>query len=640
LRGAHAALSLYQDARGEMAKLTAARHRLTFLTDQALHGKTVEGGRGLGTGDARGSEPWWMREPAYGARRAIEHTREEIARRRAQVASLLAIARSQVDANVADAGETGESAQRRIYAGAAAWHMGEWRQGIAQGDAERAALHRFAVEQLDPEPYRAELSGVREVRIRVARPAPAWLFRYEREGDVVARGGPRLIPLPYHPARGLGSVPASYEKAVAARLEGEGRRPVERDVATLSRPLHSTEQYVDTLGGRMRRARYERLLERSAYPLTADEGNALGTIEGERVLGLPPGRYLLLLRPPGHAALRVPFEIGDRKPADIVVGRGLDLTEAPPGFVLVPRGRVRAGEEEARAPGETVEVDAFLAARYEVTYADYWEFLGDERTIRLIDEHSDRELRFVPRSGGTVEEPGGTALPMRPPGLVRYLPMDNPEQPVGNLNLYDLVGYLTPPPGEDGPSDDQYRRLAADLSASRTVGWGYLRWRTQRSRARAAQAARTGERLEDVAWVRAPDGSPKPHAILFALPGEEEWERMARGGDRRIYVYGDEREWSYFKGMRSRRHYAAPEAVGLFADDESVFGVRDLTGSLAEWTSGWRESGGVFVVKGHSWGSQRAEDTRIAARGALAPHVVSSTVGVRLVVRRLEPASP
>ena len=38
-----------------------------------------------------------------------------------------------------------------------------------------------------------ELSGVRRLRILPALPAgEAWLFRYERESDVLPRGGPRV----------------------------------------------------------------------------------------------------------------------------------------------------------------------------------------------------------------------------------------------------------------------------------------------------------------------------------------------------------------------------------------------------------------------------------------------------------------
>jgi formylglycine-generating enzyme required for sulfatase activity len=112
---------------------------------------------------------------------------------------------------------------------------------------------------------------------------------------------------------------------------------------------------------------------------------------------------------------------------------------------------------------------------------------------------------------------------------------------------------------------------------------------------------------------------------------------MARGGDDRRFVYGDEREWSCFKGTRSRRTNALPEPVGLFADDESPFGVRDLTGSMAEWTGDWKEVGGRFWAKGHSWGSQTPEDDRIASRHALEPSTASPVVGFRLVVRATEP---
>jgi len=213
--------------------------------------------------------------------------------------------------------------------------------------------------------------------------------------------------------------------------------------------------------------------------------------------------------------------------------------------------------------------------------------------------------------------------------------MDNPEHPLSHVSLYDLAGYLVPPEGELEPHDYQIQELAEALQDSRTVGWGYLGWRTERSRRRAAQAAAGGVLLPDVAVVRGPQGKRGFRALRFTLPTEAEWERMARGGDRRRFVYGDVREWTHFKGARSRRQHPAPEAVGLFPEDESVFGVRDLTGSVAEWTADWVEEGGVFRVKGSSWGSQVPEDDRIGAGRTLSPGAIAPAGGVRLVVRVL-----
>jgi len=653
-RGVLAASATFDRALDAMRALDEGRDRLARLQARALHGADVVGGSGLGSEDARGSEPWWMREAAYAARREILQLKEDLAGRLAAVRSDLAVARSLAEANAEAAGDEGRSLRDTIRRRAAAWHMGEWRLAIAAGDAERAALHRRAVEELDGATYAKELGGVRNVRIFVPGPsAQGWLFRYEREGDVITRGGPRLLPVPFHPTKGAGPLPAAYAAAVKARLAGEGTRPVRPDVPTLTRPLKSTERIVETLEGAMLRTRYEARLRGSAYPLSTTEANALGRLEGERTLALPPGRYLLLLRRRDAPELRLPLRVARRDPPPLRATDDLHLARVPPDFVLVPGGEVLLGSDNGQAPRalprQSVPVRTFLAARFELTYADWWAFLDDPRTRAEVDKITTVPgwgLRFVPRAqvplrrdaqGQTLGGPFETALPARTKDG-GFVPMDCPEQPLAHVSLYDVAGYLQPPEGEDEPHDYQLKELDVALRASRTVGWGYLRWRTERSKRRARQASTGGPLLPDVAVVRGKDGRLAYRAMRFALPTQPEWERMARGGDGRRFVYGDEREWLFFKGTRSRPYYTAPEAVGLFAEDESVFGVRDLTGSVAEWTADWDRERGVFWVKGSSWDSPRPGGDAIAARAARTPATAASRVGVRLVVRILDAA--
>ncbi len=646
-RGVLSASRTFDRADKAIDALGRERDRLARLEARARLGADAFGGAGLGSENARGSEPWWMRQPSYAAGRKIETLRAELARRLASVSSDLAIALSLARTHAPAAGREGSLLLETIRQRAAEWHMEEWRLAVARDDTESAELHKLAVGNLDGRTFAAELSGVRRIRILTGpEPTHAWLFRYEREADLIDRGGPRLLPVPYHPQRGAAAIGPAYAEAVATRLAGEGERPVRADVPRLTRPLESTATHVGTHEGAMRRERYDALLAGSAYPLDTSSANALGRLATDHALELPPGRYMLLVRRSGRPDLLLPFEVGRTELEPLVIPDDLGLERVPPGFVLVPGGDVLLGGDDELAPRalprQRVPVRTFLAARFELTYADWWEFLNDERTLdaleRALSAENGKSLRFVPRSDRAAgdAQPADAALPARLPGSRKFAPMDAPEHPASHISLHDIVGYLTLPEGEDEPFDYQYEELKEALRGSDSIGWGYLRWRTERSRERARQAAAGDPVLPDVAVVRQPDGSVGYRAMRFTLPTQPEWERMARGADSRAFVYGDEREWLYFKGDRSRPYNAAPEAIGLFADDESVFGVRDLTGSVAEWTADWDEDGLDFWVKGHSWGSQTPEDDRIAARDSLAPEVVSSQVGVRLVVRVLE----
>ncbi|MDJ0521215.1 MAG: bifunctional serine/threonine-protein kinase/formylglycine-generating enzyme family protein [Planctomycetota bacterium] len=650
-RGINEASRKLDEALVAIDALNAGRDRLARLQARARLGAEAMGGSGLGTGTARGSEPWWMRQSAYAAGQAIEQLSVELASRRAAVSNRLAVARSLAEANASAAGREGRLLLVAIKQRAAAWHMGEWRLARAAKDAERATLHRLAVLDLDRQTYAAELEGIRTVRIVPGPdPASAWLFRYEREADVIERGGPRLLPVPYHPVDGLQPIGDVYLEAVTRRLAGEGSSAIRTDVPRAAEPLASTETHVGTLAGALPRKRYAERLAGSAYPLETNPANALGRLQPEHELALPTGRYLLLVRREGHPDMLLPFGVDRTEPEPLRVPEDLDLVRVPEGFVLVPGGTVLLGSGAPPAPRalprQPVPVRTFLAARFELTYADWWEFLSDPRTRAALEAAVERNgaagLRYVPRAADVAAEaePYARALTSRSAEDGSFAPMPSPEQPVAHVSLYDVIGYPPANVGADGKDVYSIEQLAEAVRASHTVGWGYLRWRTERSRERARQAAAGGAVLPDVAVVREADGTLGYRALRFTLPRQPEWERMARGADDRAFVYGDEREWLYFKGVRSRPYDPAPEPVGLFVEDESVFGVRDLTGSVAEWTADWDAEGSVFWIKGHSWGSQGSDDDRIAGRSYLAPDAVSPTVGVRVVVRELEQVDP
>ncbi len=65
------------------------------------------------------------------------------------------------------------------------------------------------------------------------------------------------------------------------------------------------------------------------------------------------------------------------------------------------------------------------------------------------------------------------------------------------------------------------------------------------------------------------------------LPTEFEWEKSARDGDDRIFVWGQEphNDWASLG--------KTVQPVGSFKKDISLAGVFDMTGNVSEWTASW-----------------------------------------------------
>lgn len=118
----------------------------------------------------------------------------------------------------------------------------------------------------------------------------------------------------------------------------------------------------------------------------------------------------------------------------------------------------------------------------------------------------------------------------------------------------------------------------------------------------------------------------------YRLPTDDEWERAARGADGRRHPWGDRFDPALCKMRLSRPGQFRPEPVGAFPTDVSPFGILDMGGSIAEWTSSaYRSDPQHASVRGGAW-SSRAHRCAASFRGSMNVDHLAADLGFRLVV--------
>jgi formylglycine-generating enzyme required for sulfatase activity len=127
------------------------------------------------------------------------------------------------------------------------------------------------------------------------------------------------------------------------------------------------------------------------------------------------------------------------------------------------------------------------------------------------------------------------------------------------------------------------------------------------------------------------------------LPTEAEWELAARGPTGRIWPWGDEPPTPLRCNYGLKVGGTTP--VGLFGGGASPYGVLDMAGNTAEWTSSlWLpypyaggdgraagEHDGLRTVRGGAYDSP-ARQVRGAQRSGDNPHYGYDDVGLRVVL--------
>jgi formylglycine-generating enzyme required for sulfatase activity len=307
----------------------------------------------------------------------------------------------------------------------------------------------------------------------------------------------------------------------------------------------------------------QRYFERDRVLVLAEERYlGITPVEGAR---LPAGSYMLTLRADGCRDARYPVSLprGTKQQADVNLYTDAEIGKD---FLYVPGGLVTLGgdlDAYDSLPLQEVVVPDFAIARFPVTHREYCAFLDEL-------ELSSPEL-VMRRAPQDLRGSEGLAVVKGPTG--RWEPY--------SLLIEGDARKKFPP--EEGHFWNVPARLVDWFDAR-----AYCRWLSDR----------TGQTIR--------------------LPSEAEWEKAARGADRRSYPWGDRFDPT-FCHMRDSRPYAnQPEPIGGFPLDESPYGVRDMAGGVREWVGdifGERTDRDLDAEVEPPPGTERGESGRRRVRG-------------------------
>lgn len=151
--------------------------------------------------------------------------------------------------------------------------------------------------------------------------------------------------------------------------------------------------------------------------------------------------------------------------------------------------------------------------------------------------------------------------------------------------------------------------------------------------------------LWDLDWpvMMIAQGNAKAYAQWYAtktnkdwrLLTEFEWEKAARGVDKRIFPWGNQTDSSYMSNRNASKGRPIPACVDTFPIDTSVYGVRGMGGNMRDWTnSSWfpewgAETNDFVIIRGGSW-SYDAHSGELFTRTPIHPAYRSDGVGFRL----------
>jgi serine/threonine-protein kinase len=475
-------------------------------------------------------------------------------------------------------------------------HWRKFLEAEAADDRRAIEIHRRAVEQFNDGAFDLQLRGDGTLKVRVAAfgceclergrkvaPAEFRRFGYDAasgralDGRAQGEGVPALEPegavrLRWH-AAGCRTTPVEGARVWAWRFEERDRRLVPVTPSLSDLPARRGAR-------RSKSPPLPRLFSPDAPCRPAGPGWFLGATPLDPV-EIPMGSWLLVVDADGYEPVRCPVTI----PRCGAWSQEITLvrpSESPEGFVPVPAGPFESQGDPGNPfalPADARTLPDFFVQRHPVTCRQYAAFLN----ALPPEEAAARAPRLAPYSGAYW--PG-------PPFAVATA---------------DWLRHASP---ELRARARRPQKSAADWEEDWPVVG--ITW---------------DDAMAYAAWRRAREG------IACFLPHELEWEKAARGPDRRHFPWGrafDERWCNTARSLEDGPHLAG---VKLFPEDESPYGARGFAGNAADWclNDPGPEQPGRRAVRGGDYTDAGAA-ARLCSRRSESVRAVADTIGFRLVV--------
>ncbi len=348
-------------------------------------------------------------------------------------------------------------------------------------------------------------------------------------------------------------------------------------------------------------------------PLSFDSRSKMGRTSKNQSysLNLAEGDYLVVIKHPNYLEYRVPISTYSNQDSSLakleIIANLIKKINAPNGYIHIPKSTFYHGDDPAAdTPLNEGKkwVNSFLISKNEISIQEYLKFLNSPEVIEITDPEKDEKNTT------------GWATP---------------RSPIAKKALRQIKARGG---GEDVYYEDGKIRLVPRFPQYWSWDRGQKKWKTTLPTDWPVTHIPQLAALEFAFW-KTERARNEGKDWIYRLPTDFEWEKAARGMDKRIYVWGNFLVYSYFWNNHANpiEESRKIRPTGWITYDESIYGVLGMAGSANEWTNSVKPDNDRFIsIRGGGWNKVDKFDFRIATRNGRYPYMSDANNGIRLIV--------